>query len=178
MNRPPRRPDIPPRRSDNEKRRLHPEPGVTLRVTALLRVATYHGISKHKRDPVRFGLRHYRGRRGDESLCDDHANFEPDQMPRVPAMMQRGIRAGLLGHLISQGAPTMLWAVADSGWIFEARVTNISVPDYHGYPVRPSEAIAELVFRRFHAWAETHGEVADRRAAQACRALYGFRDDV
>ena len=178
MNRPPRRPDIPPRRSDNEKRRLHPEPGIVVRATARLHVVTYHGISKHKRDPTRFGLPHYSGRRGDESLCDDHANFEPDQMPGVPAMMQRGIRAGLLGHLISQGVPTMLWAVADSGWIFEARVTNIAVPDYHGYPVRPSEASAELVFRRFHVWAETDGDGADRRAAQACQALYGFRNDV
>ncbi len=94
MNRPPRRPDVPPRRSDNEKRRLHPDPSLGVRLTVLLLSATYHGISKHKADPVRFGLPYYKGRRGDESLCDDHANFAADFETALDGFIRRGADDG------------------------------------------------------------------------------------
>ena len=41
--------------------------------------------------------------------------------------------------------------------------------EYHGYPVRPSEAIAELVYKRFSAWAIAHGNPQDQQAARACK---------
>ena len=41
--------------------------------------------------------------------------------------------------------------------------------------MRPSEAIAELVYRRFSAWAKTHGTTQDQQAADACKEKYGFR---
>jgi len=46
--------------------------------------------------------------------------------------------------------------------------------EYHGYPVRPSEAITEQVIKRFAAWAQTDGTDSDRYAAENCRALYGI----
>jgi hypothetical protein len=60
---------------------------------------------------------------------------------------------------------------------FEARVTNVGLADYHGYPVRPSEGIAELVYRRFKEWTLNDGGASDRQAAVNCQALYGFSDD-
>jgi len=177
MKKPAKRIELPPRRSDNDKRRLHPAPPLDLLVG--LRIsATYHPYPKHKRDPVRFGLAHYTGARGGETLCDEHANFEPNEMPGISDLLARGIRAGLVGHIVRQQTPTIIWTVADSGWIFEGRITNIGQTDYHGYPVRPSEAIAAPVYRRFHAWAETTGEERDRKAARACLTLYGFKDGV
>jgi len=138
----------------------------------------YFGRSKHKRDPISFGLPIYDGRRGDETLCDEHAGFQPHDIARAPMILRRGVGAGLVGEVLKQGVPTIIWGVADSGWIFEARITNLATPEYHGYPVRPSEAIAEVVYRRYRAWADTEGEAADKRAAWACRMLYGFRDDL
>jgi hypothetical protein len=88
-------------------------------------------------------------------------------MAKLPAMIDRGLRAGLIG--------TNLWTVADDGWIFEGRITNAVQVEYHGYPVRPGEAIAELVYRRFRSWADIAGDPADKQAAENCAALYRFR---
>ena len=135
---------------------------------------TYRGISKHKAEPLRFRLPPYTGSRGDESLCDEHASFEPDDMRYVAGWLARGIRAGLIGHIERAGVPTIVWAVSDHGWIFEARVTNAGQAEYHGYPVRPSEAIAAMVTVRFGEWARSRGTESDRLAWDNCRALYGI----
>jgi hypothetical protein len=177
MNRPPSRPDIPPRHSDNDKRRMMPSPPSAW-IRELCATLQYVGRSKHKRDPISFGLPTFGGRRGDEMLCDEHAGFQPRDIAQAPTIPRRGVSAGLVGDVVKQGVPTIIWGVADTGWIFEARITNLVTHEYHGYPVRPGEAIAELVFRRFRAWAELEGGAADRRAAGACHMLYGFRDDL
>ena len=85
-------------------------------------------------------------------------------------MIRRGLRAGLIGH-----GNRIIWAVADDGWIFEGRLTNVATNEFHGYPVRPSEAIAELVYKRFSSWAITRGTSQDQLAAKACRDRYGFK---
>ena len=95
-------------------------------------------------------------------------------MPDVRKWLVRGIGAGLIGHVERAGVPTIVWTVSDHGWIFEARVTNAGQAKYHGYPVRPSEAIAAMVIARFGEWARADGSDADRRAAQNCLALYGI----
>ena len=83
-------------------------------------------------------------------------------------MINRGLQAGLVGD------NGIIWAVANNGWIYEARVTNIGQNVYHGYPVRSSEPIAELVYRRFTNWAQHHGNQTARRAAENCKELYRF----
>jgi hypothetical protein len=171
--RPPKRSDLPARHSDNDKRRLHPAPDRMV-LEALSDLAAYGGISKHKAEPLRFGLPPHSGPRGDATLCDEHAGFEPSDLPGVRMLLVRGIAAGLVGHVERHGIPTIVWTVSDHGWIFEARVTNVRLAEYHGYPVRPSEAIAEQVIGRFTLWARKEGTDADRRAAENCRALYGI----
>jgi hypothetical protein len=136
--------------------------------------ASYVGIAKHKGEPRRFSLPPYRGPRGDETLCDTHAGFAPADLGDVKHMMVRGIVAGLVGRTERQGVPTILWTVWDNGWIFEARVTNVGGPEYHGYPVRPLEAIGAQVLQRFADWAQAYGRDAERQAAANCRELYGL----
>ena len=84
-------------------------------------------------------------------------------------MIQRGLQAGLVGE------NGIIWAVADNGWIFEARITNVGKSEYHGYPVRSSEPIAEKVYERFSEWANKHGNQLARQAVQQSMNLYGFR---
>lgn len=165
MKKPSIRPDIPPRLRDNNKRRLS-ELVSAEEIESLLASVTYEGSPKHKRNPSIFGLEPFNGSRGDATLCDDHANFQPADMERIPILISRGIRAGLIG--------SNLWTVDNSGWIYEARLTNSDQAQYHAYPVRPAEAIAEPVYRRFDQWAQAHGDVADKQAAQNCAALYGL----
>jgi hypothetical protein len=157
---------LPPRRSDNEKRKLY------VNITALdvqVRYGTvsYKGSSKHKQNPHLFGLEPFRGRRGDRTLCDKHAGFSPEDMVRVPLLLQRALCARLVG--------SHMWTVDDNGWIYELAVTNPTSNEHHGYPLRPSEAIAETVFRHFQSWALENGSENDKAAASACRERYGFR---
>jgi hypothetical protein len=165
MRKPARRDDIPPRRSENTKRRLADDVPLAARAQ-LLATVRFAGSSKHKRNPSIFGLEPFRGIRGDATLCDAHANFQPADMVRVPSLIRRGVNAGLVG--------TNVWTVDDNGWIYEAEITNRDHQEYHAYPVRPAESIAEKVYERYVRWAEERGNAADRQAARNCRAFYGF----
>ena len=145
-----------------------PDPANDL-IERLLHNVRYEGSPKHKRQPNLFGLEPFNGQRDDATLCDE-ADFRPDQLRDIPKLIQRGIRAGLIGH-----TARLLWTVADDGWIFEARETNREATEFHGYPILPEESIARLVFDRFADWAHRHGTNADRSAATACRLRYEFR---
>lgn len=90
-------------------------------------------------------------------------------MGSIDDMIKRGLRAGLVGR------NGLIWAFADNGWIYEAQLTNVVQAEYHGYPVRDSEAIAEPVYRRFAAWAHESGDERALLAAELCRSLYGFK---
>lgn len=156
------------RRSDNEKRRLLREPSDEL-VRVMMESAWYRGSSKHKLHPHLYGLPPLNGNRGDATLCDE-ADFDPERMAEIPALIRRGIRAGLIGH-----TKRIVWTVADDGWIFEARETNRDTAEFHGYPILANEVIARAVFNRFSNWATEHGTPQDRSASDSCQLRYGFR---
>jgi hypothetical protein len=166
MRKPSTRASLPPRNSDNMKRKIDTSILVA-EVRARYGTVSYEGSSKHKLNPHIFGLEPFRGRRGDRTLCDKHALFSPADMRRVPTLLERALRARLVGSHI--------WTVDDNGWIYELTVTNPTTNEHHGYPLRPFEAFAEIVYRHFQGWVLVHGSHADQAAALACRERYGFR---
>ncbi len=155
-------------RSNNDKRRLMSNPDPEY-IAQLREDITYQGSSKHKKNPHLFGLTPFQGDRGDATLCDRDANFQLANHESIPQIIQRALHAGLVGE------HGIIWAVADNGWIYEARLTNIAQTEYHGYPVRSTEPIAELVYERFRDWAQENGNQMARHAARQCKTLYGFR---
>ena len=165
---PAKRSNLPARRSNNEKRRLisSPAPGY---IEQLQKNITYQGSSKHKRTPHLYGLPPFQGGRGDATLCDRDADFRPENLDSIPEMIQRGLEARLVGE------NGLIWAIADDGWIYEARVTNVGKTEYHGYPVRRTEPIAEIVYKRFREWADDNGNELARQAVRNCMTLYGFK---
>lgn len=165
MRKPKRRDDIPARRADNHKRKLHDIKNAA-EIAALRALVIYGGSPKHKRNPAAFDLPPFNGERGDATLCDDHASFQPQDMARIPALITRGLNASLIG--------TNHWTIDDNGWIYEARLTNVTQHEYHAYPVRPNEAIAKPVYERFAEWADEHGSPDDIQAAENCAVLYEF----
>lgn len=169
MKRPLPRGALPARDSDNDKRRLGPIPEPE-HIARLREHAQYKGSPKHKANPRAFGLPQWDKSRGDATLCDSHAGFSRDAAASIPGLLRRGIDAGPIGH-----GDSILWTVGDDGWIFEGRITNAEQGEYHGYPVRPSEAIAQAIFERFAAWARDQGKDVDREAATRCQELYGFK---
>lgn len=169
MKKPVPRPDLHARRSNNDKRRLmvHPTPSD---IAIMRQGLAYGGSSKHKRNPHLFALPPFLGSRSDETLCDEHAGFRPGDMVSTPELLERSLRAGLIGE-----GKRILWSVADNGWIFEARQTVPGRNEFHGYPVTASESIAEVVYGRFRVWADMYGTDSDKAAALNCQRLYGFR---
>lgn len=167
MRRPSARRDRRPRRPDNLKRRLLPQPSETL-IERLVGSVFYGGSEKHKMHPIAFGLSISGGSKGDATLCDEHAGFTSDKMSTIPNLIERGLRAGLVGRR------NLIWTVGDDGWIFEGRPTNVGTSEYHGYPVLRGEAIARPVYERYSEWASTSGSDPDRIAAEQCRIRYRF----
>lgn len=166
MKRPPTRRDE--RRPDNVKRRLLAVPEDEL-LQGLMGSVRYRGSFRHKRDPLAFGLEISPGStRGDATLCDEHAGFTPTKTGTIPMLVRRGLRAGLVGR------GNLIWTVADDGWIFEGRPTNVVTSEYHGYPVLEWESIARLVYKRYSEWARTFGSNRDRIAAEQCKIRYRF----
>lgn len=43
---------------------------------------------------------------------------------------------GLWSDQHNKDAPSLLWTLDESGWIFELRITNPGLLQYHGYPIR------------------------------------------
>lgn len=166
MRKPRGRDDLPGRISDNEKRCIEGlPPGEQAR---LLQSIKYEGSSKHKRRPHLFGLQPFLGPRADETYCDETAGVTPAQMPQAKALLLTAVTAGLVGR-------RMLWSVAPSGWIFEFRITNASQDSFHGYPLLPTDPMAEKVYRAFATWAHAEGTQQDQNCAAACKNFYGIR---
>ena len=166
MKKPNRRSRTSNRRSENLKKRLLEEPSPDL-IEEMMEKVYYKGSAKHKRNPKAFGLKGSPGFKGDATLCDHHADFKKSQMSEIPAMICRGLKAGLIGN-----GKRIIWIVSDEGWIFEARETIPGRNEYHGYPIMPEEIISHYVLERFSKWAETHGNPQDKEAAKACLKRY------
>lgn len=140
------------RSSDNQKRELRsPVPSEAERAALASRLG-YAGSAKHKLEPRAFGL-HPAPRAEDDSLCDAHAGFRPEDMPQALPLLRRGVSAGLIGHNDKLGDPSILWAVDDRGWIYEARITTPTQALYHAYPLLPADAFAKKVIARYREWA-------------------------
>ena len=136
--------------------------------------AVCQAYAKHKRHPTAYGLKPYEGEDEDPSYCDEHADFRPADMSRVPALLRRGIDAGLFGKTRKpqNGDPGLLWSVDDNGWIYEAQITNPGYAIYHPYPVLPNEAIAAKVLLRYTDFVTQQNNPALTASLEAARRRY------
>ena len=169
MKKPKRRNPDTDRKSDNYKRRLDPSPDPDA-LLKLSQIAVYVGISKHKYAPLAFGLEQYTGAKDeDRTMCDRDADFGVQDMTRAQTILRNGIAAGLVGK---DNGKRMVWGIDQTGWVFEARITNPTQHIYHGYPVRASEAVAEYVLARFATWCSSHGSERDKAVLKAAQDRY------
>lgn len=161
----PKRRLIVERSSNNDKRRLR-EPAPTTEAREALRArARFAGSGKHKLEPRAFGLSPAPADE-DDTFCDGHAGFRPEDMARVGELLRRGLSAGLIGHNEKQGDPTLIWTVDNNGWIYEGRITTPSQALYHAYPLLPSDAFAKIVIARYTEWACAQSDTEPRTALQ------------
>ena len=163
MRKPRSRRDLPPRRDEMRKRYLDPAPSPRT-IADRFSGFRYEGSPKHKGNASIFDLEQFRGDRGDATMCDVHAGWRPSDAARIPMLQDRARAAGLIGNLI--------WTVDDNGWVYELEVTNAAQNQHHGFPLLPGDPVAELVARRFAAWATSAGTSKDKEASDECNSRY------
>lgn len=146
------------RSRNNAKRKLIaalPDADARLQLAA---VVAYGAYSKHKFNPTAYKLAPYAGLDEERTYCDAHAHFGKEQFDRIPGLLERGVMLGLWSEQLNGGAPSLIWTLDESGWIFELRITNPGLSQYHGYPVLPGDAFARHVLVRARAVAFDEGE--------------------
>lgn len=166
MTRPPRRHTLPQRDDTHRKRWLYEIEQVKELAGRFARIR-YGCAGKHKATPSLFGVAPYHGTDSDRSLCDRHAGFGKDDLPRIQPLLKRAEAASLAGNLT--------WSVDDTGWIYELQITNVGQNEWHGYPMLTTDPFAHTVWLRFKAWADQRGQTSDRNAATACALLYDLK---
>lgn len=136
------------RSQNNPHRRLCVAlPPTNLRDELSARV-TYGPYSKHKYNPIAYGLTPYAGSDVERTYCDAHSGFRLADFGRIPVLLLRGVMLGLWSDQSKGGAPNLLWTIDDTGWIFELRITNSVQTQYHGYPLLQGDAFARQVLMR------------------------------
>lgn len=139
------------RSRNNAKRRLIATlPNAVSRAELSARVV-YGAYSKHKFNPTAYKLSPYAGQDEERTYCDAHANFGKEDFRRIHTLLERGVMLGLWSEQNDGDAPSLLWTLDESGWIFELRITNSGQSQYHGYPVLPGDAFARHVLIRARA---------------------------
>ena len=135
----------PQRSRENVKREVSANQPLTADCAALFARASYGPYSKHKYHPHAYGLLPYTGGDAERTYCDEHAGFGLADRTRVPTLLERGIHLGLWSERIVDDVPALLWTIDDNGWIYELRITNSVQAEYHGYPVLPGDAFAQVI---------------------------------
>lgn len=158
-------------RNNANRRLIATLPTIASRAELSARVA-YGAYSKHKFNPTAYKLRPYAGQDEERTYCDAHAGFGKENFIRIPTLLVRGVMLGLWSDQNDGDAPSLLWTLDESGWIFELRITNSGQAQYHGYPVLPGDAFARHVLVRARAVAFAEGEfpVDQDHGAQAAIA--------
>lgn len=133
------------RRRTNPKRRLHPSP-LRERLEELEQSVSYGGHPHHKRSPGDFGLTPPASPRPNKSLCDGVGIF---QRAEATQHLLEGIKRGAISADADQGFPRHIWSLTEDGRVLEARCDNFAIGQYHGYPLEPSDPMAELVIQRW-----------------------------
>lgn len=109
---------------------------------ALCARATYAGNPAHKLNPGDFGLTPPASPRPDKTLCDRAGVFA---RATAQALLESGIRRGLVSSSYRGTLPRNIWAVSD-GVAFEAQLENEGLATYHGYPMLEADPLrAEVI---------------------------------
>lgn len=139
----------PRRNTFNPKRKMRPVPqedGEWVRLGRLAEQVSYGGNPEHKRHPGDFGLTPPSTPRPDKTLCDAvgiHTRAE------ALALLQEGVRKGLISLQEKQGWPQNIWAVDAHGVPLEAQLENAGMGTYHGYPMPEADRFREKVLERW-----------------------------
>lgn len=166
------------RSRDNPKRRLSSSIPRDAERDELCNAVQYGPYSKHKYNPIAYGLKPYGGPDVERTYCDEHAKFAHADSSRIPRLLRRGLHLGLQSERAAGDVPAMIWTIDDNGWIYELRITNAGQAEYHGYPILQNDAFARQILARARTVAFAQGgptisgDKNFRAAIEAAEAFY------
>jgi hypothetical protein len=101
--------------------------------------ATYEGSPHHKKRPGDFGFIPPVAPRPDKTMCDEAGVH---RRSTAQELLERAIAGGIVSEAtVPNGMPKHLWAVDDSGQVFEAMYGGATEGRYHGYPIRRNDPL-------------------------------------
>ncbi|MEQ8765804.1 MAG: hypothetical protein RL885_17915 [Planctomycetota bacterium] len=107
----------------------------------VLQEARYEGSPFHKRNPGDFGFAP--APRQDKTLCDEAGVFTLEEAQRLLSLaVERGLVSDTTTH---GGFPKQMWVVDEEGRVFEAMHGGSHDSHYHGYPIRETDPLHQLI---------------------------------
>lgn len=136
------------RNTSGPKRRIAPTGRFAqTELSALLARAAYVGSAVHKRRPGDYRFHPAVNPRASKSLCD---GLRTVLKAEAEALLEAGIRKGMVSEHREDGLPKYVWAVDGHGEAYEAKLGN---GGYHGYRLDPADEpdMRTLVLREWKA---------------------------
>ncbi|MBF0093621.1 MAG: hypothetical protein HQL33_08280 [Alphaproteobacteria bacterium] len=116
------------------------------RLDWLLVQVTYTGNPEHKKYPGDYGLSPPANPRPGKTLCDARGALSKSD---AEALLKSGIGKGMVSVQERSGWPQNVWAVSDTGVVFEAQLENREEGRYHGYPMPEDDDFRSEVIREW-----------------------------
>ena len=138
-----------PRSGFNPKRRIAAEDAFSSeKLQEWRRKARYGGNPEHKKNPHAYGLEQCKHPRPAKTLCDEGREFEKAE---AEGLLRTGLSKGLISILLDGHWPKNVWAVSESGEVFETQLENREQGAYHGYPVPLHDDFRATVLKEWNA---------------------------
>ena len=135
------------RRGYNPKRQIAPDDLSSLASrNALLSEVLYGGNPEHKRSPGDYGFTPPAQPRPGKTLCDAEGPFLKDN---ALELLKSGLAKGMVSVRNNNGWPQNVWAISDTGELFEAQLENSIRGIYHGYPMPKNDDFRLEVIREW-----------------------------
>ena len=109
--------------------------------------ASYGGNPEHKTRPADYGLAPPCNPRPGKTLCDAERDFTRGE---ALALLQRGLERGLVSVQMRNNWPQNVWAVSETGEVFEAQLENKETGSYHGYPMPEDDDFRSKVIEEWN----------------------------
>ena len=103
---------------------------------ALATAARYRGSAHHKTKPADYGFTPSTAPRPTKSICDGQRIVLKGE---AQDLLRQGIRLGLVSTHLEGDWPKYVWAVDDSGEVYEAKLGH-DQRRYHGYRLEEDDA--------------------------------------
>lgn len=135
-----------PKRKHNPKRRIAGLKTAS-EIEALAKRVRYVGSGHHKRFASDFNLAPPLQPRRDAELCDLIEEFRKLKKQDAQALLESGVRLGMVSEQTRGHFPQNIWSVTTSGRPVEAELDNQELGTYHGYPMGENDPFAAAVLK-------------------------------